>query len=547
MIIYPKRRFSIPPAGEFETSTEPRSTSPSGAIDPETYQSVATSATTINLKEELFMIHDYLQAGFPALCVLTQEPHRAEETLPCDGWTFVIWDCLRGIREASTLKPIDEIKDPVEALNWLNGYQDTVLICHNLHLFMESPEVIQAIQNGISRWKATGCALMILSPIIQLKPEVEKFFHLVDLPLPDDEELFTLQNELGKPHNIKPNRKAARAAKGLTEFESETAFALSLIRKGYFSTKVISETKGQMIRKSGLMEFWEPADIADVGGLNNFKSFIENRSIAFNPDNNNLPQIKGILLVGIPGTGKSLASKATASILSWPLIRLDIGSLKNSLVGESERRMREATRLIDAFGKAVCWIDEIEKAFAGTKSSGETDAGTTAGMFGHFLTWMQETKSSVLVMATANNISQLPPEFIRAGRFDATFFVDLPTSSERKEIIKIMNRRWGSEIPISCSDRLNGYTGAEIEQLAKDSLFDGLDQAYDALVPLSRTMREDIDALRQWAKTRARLANTPDEEPDEQRKIRPAYKKDSICNELMKKEENFDILKESID
>jgi len=474
------------------------------------------------------MIHDYLQAGFPALCVLTQEPHRAEEALPCDGWKFVIWDCLRGIREATTMKPIDEIKDPVEALNWLNGYQDTVLIAHNLHLFMDSPDVLQGIQNGIARWKATGCALVMVSPIIQLKPEVEKFFHLVDLPLPDDEELFTLQNELGKTHNIKPNRKAARAAKGLTEFESETAFALSLIRKGYFSTKVISEAKSQMIRKSGLMEFWEPADIADVGGLNNFKSFIENRSKAFNPENIQLPQIKGILLVGIPGTGKSLASKATASILGWPLIRLDIGSLKNSLVGESERRMREATRLIDAFGKAVCWIDEIEKAFAGTRSSGDTDAGTSAGMFGHFLTWMQETKSSVLVMATANNISQLPPEFIRAGRFDATFFVDLPTKTERTEIIKIMNRKWGSNIPINCADRLNGYTGAEIEQLAKDSLFDGLDQAYSALVPLSRTMREEVDSLRQWAKTRARPANTPDEEPDEQRKIRTFYKKDAV-------------------
>ena len=470
------------------------------------------------------MIHDYLKAGFPALCVLTAEPHRAEEVLPCDGWQFFIWDCLRGIREAVTFKPVDEIKDPVEALNWLNGYQDTVLICHNLHLFLDSPEVIQAIQNGIARWKATGCALIMVSPVIQLKPEVEKFFHLVDLPLPNDDELFTLQNDLGKPHNIKPNKKAARAAKGLTEFESETAFALSLIQKGYFSTRVISEIKGQMIRKSGLMEFWEPADINDVGGLNNFKAFIENRSKAFNPDNTTLPQIKGILLVGIPGTGKSLASKATASILKWPLIRLDIGSLKNALVGESERRMREATRLIDAFGKAVVWIDEIEKAFAGTKSSGETDAGTTAGMFGHFLTWMQETQSNVLVMATANNISQLPPEFIRAGRFDATFFVDLPSKTERIEIIKIMNRKWGSDISLSYAERLHGYTGAEIEQLAKDSLFDGLDQAFEALVPLSRTMREEIEALRQWAKTRSRLANTPEESPEEQRKIRPVQK-----------------------
>jgi len=478
------------------------------------------------------MIQDYLKAGYPALCLLTQEPHRAEQLLPSEGWKFFSWDCLQGIRDLQSSKPVDEIRDPAQAITWLSSFSDAVLIANNMHMFLESPEVVQAIQNGVSRWKATGCCLVMVSPMISMRPEVEKFFHVIDLPLPSDDELFELQSELGKIHNIKVNKKAARAAKGLTEFEAETAYALSLIRKGYFSTRVISEAKSQMIRKSGLMEFWEPADIADVGGLNNFKSFIANRAQAFNPDNIQLPQIKGILLVGIPGTGKSLASKATASILSWPLIRLDIGSLKNSLVGESERRMREATRLIDAFGKAIVWIDEVEKAFAGTKSSGETDAGTSAAMFGHFLTWMQETTSSVLVMATANQISQLPPEFIRAGRFDATFFVDLPTKTERIEIIKIMNRKWGADIPISCSDRLNGYTGAEIEQLAKDSLFDGLEQAFNALVPLSRTMREEIESLRQWAKTRARPANTPDDEPDEQRKIRTVYKKDIVGEEI---------------
>ncbi len=477
------------------------------------------------------MIKDYLQAGYPALCVLTQEPRRVEQLLPTEGWKFFSWDCLQGIRDLSSSKGIEEIRDPVSAITWLSGLHDTVLITHNLHLFLESPEVVQAIQNGVTPWKATGCCLVMVSPIIQMRPEVEKFFHVIDLPLPDDEELFALQSELGSAHNIKTNRKAARAAKGLTEFEAETAYALSLIRKGYFSTRVIAEAKSQMIRKSGLMEFWEPANISEVGGLGSFKSFMENRSKAFSPDNTQLPHLKGILLVGIPGTGKSLASKATASILGWPLIRLDIGSLKNSLVGESERRIREATRLIDAFGKAVVWIDEVEKAFAGTRSSGETDAGTSAAMFGHFLTWMQETTSSVLVMATANTIAQLPPEFIRAGRFDATFFVDLPTRSERTEIIDIMNRKWGSKIPSEWSDRLNGYTGAEIEQLAKDSLFDGLEQALNALIPLSRTMREEITSLRDWAKTRARLANTPDEEPEESRRIRPARSKESSKSE----------------
>ena len=166
------------------------------------------------------------------------------------------------------------------------------------------------------------------------------------------------------------------------------------------------------------------------------------------------------------------------------MIRLDIGALKHSLVGESERRMREATNIIDAFGACVVWCDEIEKSLAGSKSSGETDAGTTSSMLGHLLTWMQETTSPVFIMATANDISKLPPELIR--RFDATFFVDLPCRSERLDIIKIMNRKYGSEIPESYADKLNGYTGAEIEQLAKDSLFDGLQQAFDALIPLSQ-------------------------------------------------------------
>jgi AAA+ superfamily predicted ATPase len=466
------------------------------------------------------MIQDYLKAGYPALCVLTQEPHRAEESIICDSWRFVAWDCITGIRDAGTTKVIEEINDPMHALSWLTGFTDTVLIAHNLHLFMESPEVIQAIQNGVVRWKSTGCALVMISPVIQLLPEVDTFFTVIDLPLPDTTRLYDVQCDMGRSLNIKPNKKAARAAKGLTEFEAETAYALSLIRQGYFSSRIVSEQKAQMIRKSKLMEFWEPAKIDDVGGLDNLKAFIRNRSKAFSSENEQLPRPKGILLAGIPGTGKSLTCKAAASILGWPLIRLDIGALKGSLVGESERKMRDATRVIDAFGEAVIWIDEVEKSFSGAKSSGETDAGTTAGMFGHFLTWLAETKSSVLVMATANDITKLPPEFMRAGRFDATFFVDLPGLTERGDIIKIMNRKYGTHIPTDYAQKLQGYTGAEIEQLVKDSLFDGLDQAFDALVPLSRTMREEIQSLKDWAKSRARRANTEDEEPTDIRRIR---------------------------
>ena len=165
--------------------------------------------------------------------------------------------------------------------------------------------------------------------------------------------------------------------------------------------------------------------------------------------------------------------------------------------------MRSALKVIDAFGECICWLVEVEKAFAGTRSSGDVDAGTTANMFSAFLVWVQDIKSFVLVMATANDVSKLPPEFIRAGRFDAVFWVDCPIISERIEIIKIFNRKYGSKIPITSADqKLNSWTGAEIEQLAKDSLYDGVEAAYDAIVPLSRTMREEIKSLKDWAKSR---------------------------------------------
>jgi len=467
------------------------------------------------------MIQDYLKAGYPALSILTQEPDRAEQILPCEGVQFYAWDCIRGIHPAKKPNHIQvEIRDPVEAVRWLDARQDTVLIAHNLHLFLDIPEVVQAIQNGVTTWKATGSCLVMISPVLQIRPELEKIFTVIDLELPDEETLFHLQIELAKSVKVEPNPESVRAARGLTEFEAETAFALSLVKEGRFSSKVIAEAKSQMIRKSGLMEFWQPADINSVGGLENLKSYIRNRARAFKPENANLPKPKGVLLVGVPGTGKSLSCKATASILGWPLIRLDIGTLKNSLVGESERRMRQATGVIDAFGEAVILLDEVEKMFAGTQSSGTTDSGTTASMFGHFLTWLSETTTPILVMATANNIAQLPPEFLRAGRFDSIWFVDLPTGKEREQIIEIMNRRYGSEIPLEYSAKMNGYSGSEIEQLAKDSLFDGLDPAFNALIPLSRTMKTEIDSLREWAKTRARFGNTLEEEPADQRKIR---------------------------
>jgi len=466
------------------------------------------------------MLIDYLKAGFPAISILTHEPARAEKVIPFEGhWRFFAWDCMRGIRQAASAKIIEEIRDPVDAINWLNASMDTVLLMHNLHLFLDSPEIIQGIQNGAELWKSKGNALVMVSPIIQMRPELKTVFTVVDLPLPDTDYLYQIQQELGGPLNVKPNRKAARLSRGLTEAEAECAYALSLVKRRYFSSRIISDLKSQLIRKSGLLEVFEPEHFSSIGGLSALKNFVRSRSKAFTPGNDHLPRPKGLLLVGIPGTGKSLSCKAAASILGWPLIRLDIGALKGSLVGESEKRIRQATQTISAFGECVVWLDEIEKALSGVKSSGETDAGTTSGMFSHLLTWLQENTSPVFVMATANDITKLPPEILRAGRFDAIFMVDLPSNRERREIMKIMNARYGTNISLEFADQLKGFSGAEIEQVFRESLFTDFGTALNAVIPLSRTMREEIDALRNWARTRARPANTPDSEP-ETRKIR---------------------------
>jgi SpoVK/Ycf46/Vps4 family AAA+-type ATPase len=350
---------------------------------------------------------------------------------------------------------------------------------------------------------------VLVGPAAVLPPEIANFVTTLEFRLPDRIELSAIQQELAETVNLEVNDEAVEAALGLTEFEAETAFALSLVLKNRLSAKIVTEQKMQMIKRTGLMQFWPPVPVDQLGGLDLFKQYLENRKLSFESANHNLPKPKALLLVGIPGTGKSLSCKAAASILGWPLIRLDISALKGSLVGESERKIRQATSTIDAFGRSMVWLDELEKGFAGVKSSGHTDGGTTSGMFGHFLTWLQETQTPMLMMATANNIQELPPEFLRAGRFDAIFFVDMPTATEREQIIRIMNLRYGSDIPAEYAEKLDGWTGAEIEQLAKDALFDGLDQAHQNIVPLSKTMKEEINALQQWAATRARKANSP--------------------------------------
>jgi SpoVK/Ycf46/Vps4 family AAA+-type ATPase len=282
----------------------------------------------------------------------------------------------------------------------------------------------------------------------------------------------------------------------------ENALALSLMEYKKFDIKSILDRKRQIIKATGFMDFMNPEPIENLGGLDKLKDYIYKRKGAF-VEGSVKPKLRSVLLVGFPGTGKSLAAKCMASIFDWPLIQLDIGAMKGGIVGETEKNVRLATKTIDAFGKAILLIDEIEKALAGA-SGQNLDSGVSAGMLGTLLTWFQERTSEGIVVATANDLNKLPPEFLRAGRFDTIFMVDTPNETEIKFIIEIMNRRYHSKLPTDaefCKQlEEEGWSGAEIEQLAKDSHFDELEEAMNNIPLLSEFRKDDMAEIRKKAR-----------------------------------------------
>jgi SpoVK/Ycf46/Vps4 family AAA+-type ATPase len=290
---------------------------------------------------------------------------------------------------------------------------------------------------------------------------------------------------------------------------------------------VILTEKEQIIRKSGMLEYYRVDEgMADVGGLDVLKDWVRKRTQAFGQRARDfgLPAPRGILLLGVQGCGKSLSCKAVAANWRLPLLRLDVGKIFGGIVGQSEENMRRAIRMSESIAPTVLWLDELEKGFSGTQSSGVSDGGTTARVFASFVTWLQEKTAPVFVVATANRIDDLPPELLRKGRFDEIFFVDLPSEEERREIFAIHLKKRKRALENFDLDRLAdaavGYSGAEIEQVIVSALYDAFDAGRDintedllrnihSSIPLSRTMKEQIDDLRMWASTRARNASTP--------------------------------------
>jgi SpoVK/Ycf46/Vps4 family AAA+-type ATPase len=313
---------------------------------------------------------------------------------------------------------------------------------------------------------------------------------------------------------------------GLTWGEIENVLAKSLVSSGALDKKVVQEEKKQVVKRSQLLEFVETgaANAPKVGGLESLKEWLGNRKRGFSEEARTagLPLPKGILLVGVPGCGKSLTAMTVGKEWELPLLRLDMGKLFSGLVGSSESNMRQALSTCEAVAPCVLWIDEIEKGMSGMGSSGSSDGGTTSRVFGTFLTWMQEKKEPVFVVATANDISGLPPEFLRKGRFDEIFFVDLPSRAERSEIFKIHLEKSGVDLAEFKSESLlklsEGFSGAEIEQAIVEARYQAfgshqkvevshLTQVLSETVPLSKTQSDRIASLREWAKNRTRFAS----------------------------------------
>ena len=377
--------------------------------------------------------------------------------------------------------------------------------------------------------KTNGHTLILLGCRINLPPELDREITRIDMDLPGKPELSTVLDGIiasaGIPEPADAIRDGALAnARGLTTTEAENVFALSVVETREISPAVIAREKAKALKKNGLVEIVETTiSLEDVGGLENLKDWLARRAKAFGQAAMayGLPSPKGLLIVGIPGTGKSLTAKATASAFGLPLLRLDMGRVFGGIVGQSEANLRAIIQTAEAIAPCVLWIDEIEKGFSGSKSSGSSDGGTSSRVFGSFLSWMQEKQKPVFVVATANDVTQLPPEFLRKGRFDELFFVDLPDGTERKKIWEIVIQRHGRKIDafdsMAMARAAENYTGAEIDAVFVDALYDAfledreptdldLANAMTRMVPLAQLMDGQIAALRNWAKGRARTA-----------------------------------------
>jgi AAA+ superfamily predicted ATPase len=474
----------------------------------------------------------YLRARFTFIVLITHEEERALQmiTSMCEEThrTCMSWDAADGFQWVSAgTGSLPAARDPLAALEQIgkmDGQIASLFVLKDFHDFWQNAQVRRKLRSLSQEMKFTKKSILVITPNPRIPDELKDEVVLEVIPLPDTDDLQKVLDELTSISGVRINltplgkEKLVKAAVGLTASQAQRVFAKAIVRDGVLDDTdidLVTDEKKQIIRESEALEFFPFTESLDnVGGLKVLKEWLRLRDRAFSDRAREygLPMPKGIALLGIPGTGKSLTAKMIGGLWRMPLLRLDVGALFGSLIGESEERTRRALHLAETIAPCVLWIDEMEKALA----HGGLDSGTSTRVFGTVLTWMQEKKAPVFVVATANDISSLPPELLRKGRFDEIFFLDLPTFEERKEVFGVhlrKRRRLPQDFDL---DRLagasEGYVGAEIEQAIIDAMYIGFNDnerefttadILDALahqVPLSRSAKSSPSYVNGYAK-----------------------------------------------
>jgi hypothetical protein len=493
-----------------------------------------------------------VRARYPILYVISNEEMRVQNVVveiakkrqkKVYEWTYSTGIVPAGTSIQSQKNRNAATKDPLAALDQvIEQVEPAIFIFKDFHPFLAKNNfaVIRKLKDIALHLKNSFKTIVLISPLMEIPAELDKEITVISFPQPTMPELGDMLDaiiaEVRERKQIhidldgEGRERLLQAAMGLTLGEAENVFAKIIVQHERLSGEDVNEVfaeKQQIIRKSGLLEYYAAnEDFSNVGGLAVLKDWLHKRAMAFTDEARafGLPAPKGILLLGVQGCGKSLCAKAVSRLWQLPLLRFDMGRMFGSFIGSSEENVRRAIAVAESVAPAILWVDEIDKAFAGSQSSGMTDGGTTARVFGTFITWLSEKNAPVFVVATANDVSQLPPELLRKGRLDEIFYVDLPNEGEREEIFRIHLAKRGRDPQRFDLPKLAAagpdFSGAEIEEAIISALYDAFYTrqeltmahvltALGQTVPLAKTMDEQISRLRRWAEGRARNASLP--------------------------------------
>jgi len=490
----------------------------------------------MSFQDELLLL---LRARYPVIYVSTFEEERVEQSIRAAAQQLsdravYLWDFVDGYQGNPNDQGIAR-RNPLQALEHIEKLPESagaIFVLRDYHRFLEDVAISRKLRNLARRFKSQPKTLVLVAPQVQIPSDLTETVTVLEFSLPNTHEIRAevtrLLRGLNASLDLKDLDALVQSCQGLSMERIRRVLARGIAAHGTFRPEdidLVLEEKRQTIRQTQILDFYPAQEqISDIGGLDNLKDWLLRRGNAFSEKARQygLPHPRGLLLVGIQGTGKSLTAKAIAHHWHLPLLRLDVGRLFAGLIGESESRTRQMVQIAEALAPCVLWIDEIDKAFSG--ADGRGDAGTSSRVFGTFITWMAEKTSPVFVVATANNIQALPPELLRRGRFDEIFFVGLPSQEERQAIFEVhLNRLRAHNLQSYDLERLAyetpSFSGAEVEQAIIEAMHIGFSQDRDfttddileaasQIVPLARTAQEQVEALQAWAASgKARLAS----------------------------------------